>query len=91
MLNDRKALMSIENIFKWATQTLCWPEAIHPQTRGGCMGDGDHGWAHFEVMDVEKSLQKFTHPKQPKPQDTPHKWNKSQQITEHLQRHQLRF
>jgi hypothetical protein len=25
-----------------------WPEAIHPTTRGGCMGDGQHAWASAE-------------------------------------------
>lgn len=25
-----------------------WPEAIHPRTRGGCMGDGQHIWAAAE-------------------------------------------
>src|SRR5690606_24841987 len=25
-----------------------WPEAIHPITLGGCMGDGQHGWAAAE-------------------------------------------
>jgi hypothetical protein len=31
-----------------ATSTGQWPEAIHPQTLGGCMGDGQHGWAAAE-------------------------------------------
>lgn len=31
-----------------ATPTGQWPEAIHPQTLGGCMGDGQHGWAAAE-------------------------------------------
>ncbi|MGZ4960227.1 MAG: hypothetical protein ACXV7J_13305, partial [Methylomonas sp.] len=25
-----------------------WPEAIHPRTGGGCMGDGQHVWAAAE-------------------------------------------
>lgn len=28
-----------------ATPTYTWPEAIHPHTGGGSMGDGHHGWA----------------------------------------------
>ncbi len=32
-----------------ATPTLNFPEAIHPQTGGGAMGDGHHGWAAAEV------------------------------------------
>jgi hypothetical protein len=31
-----------------ATSTGQWPEAIHPHTRGGCMGDGHHVWAAAE-------------------------------------------
>ncbi|MFP4353084.1 MAG: hypothetical protein ACLFRP_08690 [Puniceicoccaceae bacterium] len=31
-----------------ATPTGQWPEAIHPLTHGGCMGDGQHGWAAAE-------------------------------------------
>lgn len=31
-----------------ATPTGQWPEAIHPHTRGGCMGDGHHVWAAAE-------------------------------------------
>lgn len=32
----------------YATPTGQWPEAIHPRTRGGCMGDGQHAWAAAE-------------------------------------------
>lgn len=31
-----------------ASSTGQWPEAIHPHTGGGCMGDGQHGWAAAE-------------------------------------------
>jgi hypothetical protein len=31
-----------------ASPTGQWPEAIHPATKGGCMGDGQHGWAAAE-------------------------------------------
>ncbi len=31
-----------------ASPTGQWPEAIHPHTRGGCMGDGQHVWASAE-------------------------------------------
>jgi hypothetical protein len=31
-----------------ASPTGQWPEAIHPQTKGGCMGDGQHAWAAAE-------------------------------------------
>ncbi|KJS01342.1 MAG: hypothetical protein VR65_09330 [Desulfobulbaceae bacterium BRH_c16a] len=48
-----------------ASPTGQWPEAIHPLTDGGCMGDGQHGWAAAEwlllirnifVMDEKDSL-----------------------------------
>ena len=32
------------------TSTLTFPEAIHPVTGGGSMGDGHHGWAAAEVL-----------------------------------------
>jgi hypothetical protein len=32
-----------------ASPTLNFPEAIHPRTGGGAMGDGHHGWAAAEV------------------------------------------
>jgi hypothetical protein len=31
-----------------ASPTGQWPEAIHPRTMGGCMGDGQHIWAAAE-------------------------------------------
>ncbi len=31
-----------------ASPTGQWPEAIHPATQGGCMGDGQHVWAAAE-------------------------------------------
>ncbi len=33
-----------------ASPTMTFPEAIHPATGGGCMGDGHHGWAAAEVV-----------------------------------------
>ncbi|QEP44452.1 hypothetical protein D5085_15740 [Ectothiorhodospiraceae bacterium BW-2] len=33
-----------------ASPLYTWPEAIHPATGGGCMGDGDHGWATADVL-----------------------------------------
>ena len=38
----------IETVARLASPTGQWPEAIHPQTGGGCMGDGQHGWAAAE-------------------------------------------
>ena len=38
----------IEAVARLASPTGQWPEAIHPHTGGGCMGDGQHGWAAAE-------------------------------------------
>jgi hypothetical protein len=38
----------IRNVADLASPTGQWPEAIHPATRGGCMGDGQHAWAAAE-------------------------------------------
>jgi hypothetical protein len=38
----------IRNVAGLASPTGQWPEAIHPNTLGGCMGDGQHGWAAAE-------------------------------------------
>jgi len=38
----------VEAVAGMASPTGQWPEAIHPHTGGGCMGDGQHGWAAAE-------------------------------------------
>jgi hypothetical protein len=45
----------IEAVAVLAAPTGQWPEAIHPQTRGGCMGDGQHGWAAAEWVMMIRS------------------------------------
>ncbi len=39
-----------------ASPTGQWPEAIHPITKGGCMGDGQHGWAAAEWVMMIRNL-----------------------------------
>jgi hypothetical protein len=39
-----------------ATSTGQWPEAIHPLTFGGCMGDGQHGWAVAEFLMLLRNM-----------------------------------
>ncbi|MEW6219164.1 MAG: hypothetical protein AB1634_06455 [Thermodesulfobacteriota bacterium] len=39
-----------------ASPTGQWPEAIHPHTLGGCMGDGQHGWAAAEWVMLMRHL-----------------------------------
>ncbi len=38
----------VKAIAEQASNTGQWPEAIHPHTGGGCMGDGQHVWAAAE-------------------------------------------
>ncbi len=38
----------MDRVAGFASPTGQWPEAIHPRTGGGCMGDGEHMWAAAE-------------------------------------------
>jgi hypothetical protein len=38
----------MESVAELASPTGQWPEAIHPHSGGGCMGDGQHIWAAAE-------------------------------------------
>ncbi len=45
----RKAFLRLLNgVASFASQAGTWAEAMHPQTGGGCMGDGHHVWAAAE-------------------------------------------
>ncbi|MES2980856.1 MAG: hypothetical protein V4727_00970 [Verrucomicrobiota bacterium] len=46
--NDDRFMKLIRRVAELASPTGQWPEAIHPRTLGGCMGDGQHGWAAAE-------------------------------------------
>lgn len=47
----------VRAVSELASPTGQWPEAIHPHTRGGCMGDGQHTWAAAEwVMMMRNCL-----------------------------------
>ncbi|HEY4613771.1 MAG TPA: hypothetical protein VII11_12365, partial [Bacteroidota bacterium] len=50
MGDTARAWQIAESIFKQASPTDNYPEAIHPMTGGGSMGDGHHGWAAAEVI-----------------------------------------
>lgn len=63
--NAAKALELLESVAAIASPTGQWPEAIHPRTDGGCMGDGQHAWAaadwvlavrHFFVREEEGEI-----------------------------------
>jgi hypothetical protein len=45
---DPRYLELLDTVAALATPTGQWPEAIHPRTKGGCMGDGQHVWAAAE-------------------------------------------
>ncbi len=45
---DRRYLRLMDRVAELASPTGQWPEAIHPRTLGGCMGDGQHVWAAAE-------------------------------------------
>jgi hypothetical protein len=53
---DRRGLDRLEWLARGASPTSCWPEAIHPQLGGGCMGDGHHGWAAADFLAMVRYL-----------------------------------
>jgi hypothetical protein len=53
---DLRYLALVDAVAKLASPTGQWPEAIHPQTGGGCMGDGQHGWAAAEWVMMLRNM-----------------------------------
>jgi hypothetical protein len=53
---DRRALARLGWLLDAASPTWAWPEAIHPQLGGGCMGDGHHGWAAADFLSFVRQL-----------------------------------
>jgi hypothetical protein len=51
-----RALDRLRWLVDAATDTFTWPEAIHPQLGGGCMGDGHHGWAAADFLSFVRNL-----------------------------------
>ena len=45
---DARHFDLIRSVAQLASPTGQWPEAVHPATGGGCMGDGQHAWAASE-------------------------------------------
>lgn len=45
---DPRHFSLVRAVADLASPTGQWPEAIHPRTKGGCMGDGQHAWAAAE-------------------------------------------
>jgi len=46
--NDPRFADLIRSVVAHASVVGHWPEAVHPHTNGGCMGDGQHAWAAAE-------------------------------------------
>jgi hypothetical protein len=55
-LRDPRGFDILKSLLRHATATYTWPEAMHPRTLGGCMGDGDHGWSAAEVLQLIRGL-----------------------------------
>jgi hypothetical protein len=53
---DERAHALIDAVAALASPTGQWPEAIHPRTLGGCMGDGQHVWAAAEWIMMMRNL-----------------------------------
>ena len=53
---DSRYKTLLENVARFASPTGQWPEAIHPLTGGGCMGDGQHGWAAAEWLMLIRNM-----------------------------------
>ena len=54
---DARFADPLRAVSRLASPTGQWPEAIHPRTGGGCMGDGQHAWAAAEwVMMMRNCL-----------------------------------
>jgi hypothetical protein len=53
---DSKFFNIVQALANTATSTGQWPEAIHPGTMGGCMGDGQHVWAAAEWVLMVRNM-----------------------------------
>jgi hypothetical protein len=53
---DQRFISLLESAAGFASSTGQWPEAIHPLTGGGCMGDGQHGWAAAEWLMLIRNM-----------------------------------
>lgn len=53
---DERCHTILDAVIKLGGGVHAWPEAAHPISKGGCMGDGDHGWAAAEFINFVRSL-----------------------------------
>jgi len=52
---DPRCVELMRNVAGLASPTGQWPEAIHPHSLGGCMGDGQHAWAAAEWVAMQRN------------------------------------
>ncbi|WP_250460888.1 hypothetical protein [Microbulbifer litoralis] len=52
---DARCLELMRSVAGLASPTGQWPEAIHPHSLGGCMGDGQHAWAAAEWLAMQRN------------------------------------
>lgn len=52
---DPRSMDLMATVAELASPTGQWPEAIHPRTLGGCMGDGQHVWAAAEWLLMQRN------------------------------------
>ena len=55
-MGDLRVWRLVNYLLKHASSTYTWPEAFHPITKGGCMGEGHHGWAAAEWILLLRNL-----------------------------------
>ena len=55
-MSDLRVWRLVSYLLKYASSTYTWPEAFHPITKGGCMGEGHHGWAAAEWILLLRNL-----------------------------------
>ncbi len=53
---DTRFFPLVRAVAEAASPTGQWPEAIHPHTGGGCMGDGQHAWAAAEWIMMIRNM-----------------------------------
>ncbi len=53
---DARYRVLFETVIDLASPTGQWPEAIHPLSGGGCMGDGQHAWAAAEFLMMVRNM-----------------------------------
>lgn len=53
---EKRAFEIMQKILDVASPTYTWPEAIHPKTGYGCMGDGHHIWATADWVHLLRNM-----------------------------------